>query len=101
MIRARHHGHTRSATFLTSAVRYGPVMTIGFRPSAIRCRLFPGAYVRYVLDTWRVMRLDDNGNTFTVATKLDEADARARVDELQRRGHKQTYWCEPDPPTAD
>jgi hypothetical protein len=50
--------------------------------------------------TWRVMRLDDNGNTFIVATKLEEGAARERVDELQRRGHKQTYWCEPEDPAT-
>ncbi len=47
--------------------------------------------------TWRVLRVDDNGNTFVVAEQLEESDARARLEELERRAHKQSYWIEPTP----
>jgi hypothetical protein len=46
---------------------------------------------------WRVMRQDDNGNVYVVRERLSEAEARALADELERRGHKQTYWVEPMP----
>lgn len=46
---------------------------------------------------WRVMRLDDNANTYVVREDLSEDDARALAAELEQRGHKQTYWFEPMP----
>ena len=45
---------------------------------------------------WRIVRQDDNGNRFLVEAGLSEKAARRRVDELTARGHKQTYWIEPD-----
>ncbi len=47
--------------------------------------------------TWRVLRRDDNGNTYVVAEDLEESVARARLEELERRAHKQSYWIEPVP----
>lgn len=46
------------------------------------------------LDTWRVMRQDDNGNRFPVKSGLSADRAKALVEELTARGHKQTYWAE-------
>ncbi|MDJ0941925.1 MAG: hypothetical protein QNJ30_00545 [Kiloniellales bacterium] len=45
-------------------------------------------------DSWRVMRQDDNGNRFLVESGLSADRAKALVDELSARGHKQTYWVE-------
>lgn len=44
--------------------------------------------------TWRVLRLDDNGNEFVVATGLSQADAQRLVEDYEGRGHKQTYWMQ-------
>jgi hypothetical protein len=46
---------------------------------------------------WRVVRLDDNGNTFVVVELPSREDAERRVRELEARGHKQTYWVEEVP----
>ncbi|MBO1420122.1 SPOR domain-containing protein [Streptomyces sp. FH025] len=46
------------------------------------------------MGTFRVMRQDDNGNRFTVAKGLDEAEARRLAAEFEARGHKQLYWVE-------
>lgn len=49
---------------------------------------------------WRVLRLDDNGNTYVVATELDERAARELAAQFEARGHKQTYFvvrASPDP----
>ena len=43
---------------------------------------------------WRVVRQDDNGNTYVVARGLTEARARALAAELEARGHKQLYAVE-------
>lgn len=44
---------------------------------------------------WRVMRLDDNGNTLEVAVASCEAEAETIAAAFEARGHKQTYWIEP------
>lgn len=44
---------------------------------------------------WRVMRQDDNGNRFVVAEGLSQAGAARCVEDLTARGHKQSYWAEP------
>jgi hypothetical protein len=44
--------------------------------------------------SWRVLRQDDNGNTFVVADSLDEAAARRLAAELEAQGHKQLYIVE-------
>lgn len=46
---------------------------------------------------WRVMRQDDPGNKFLVQENLSETEARRLADELEARGHKQTYWAEQMP----
>jgi hypothetical protein len=43
---------------------------------------------------WRVLRLDDNGNTFVIAEVASELDARAIASAFEARGHKQTYFVE-------
>lgn len=43
---------------------------------------------------FEVWRLDDNGNTFRVATFGTRIEAEARIAELAAGGHKQTYWIE-------
>ena len=40
---------------------------------------------------WVVIRQDDNGNVFIVASYASEAEARAAADEFEARGHKQMY----------
>ena len=39
-----------------------------------------------------VMRTDDNGNDVEVKRLSNRCEAVALVDELEARGHKQTYW---------
>ncbi|MFJ6618299.1 SPOR domain-containing protein [Kitasatospora sp. NPDC091335] len=48
------------------------------------------------MDTYRVMRQDDNGNRFLVAGGLDPAEARRLATDFESRGHKQLYWVEAD-----
>jgi hypothetical protein len=54
---------------------------------------------------FRVLRQDDLGHVFVVATRLTEADADALVARFTARGHKQLYWKElvgnPAPITAE
>jgi hypothetical protein len=47
--------------------------------------------------SWRVLRQDDNGNTFLVADALDEDAALRLAAELEARGHKQLYFVERAP----
>lgn len=44
---------------------------------------------------WDLMRQDDNGNSFSVASFTGYAKARARIAELDAQQHKQLYWLEP------
>ncbi|WP_406202718.1 (deoxy)nucleoside triphosphate pyrophosphohydrolase [Kitasatospora sp. NBC_01560] len=53
------------------------------------------------MDTFRVMRQDDNGNRFLVAQGLGRAEAERRAAEFEARGHKQLYWVEQAAPEAD
>ena len=46
------------------------------------------------MDRWRVVRLDDNGNTYVVVDDLSEAEARRKAAELEARAHKQSYEVE-------
>jgi hypothetical protein len=41
---------------------------------------------------WVVWRQDDHGNRFEVARHDSRDAAQEHADELERRGHKQTYW---------
>lgn len=43
---------------------------------------------------WRVVRQDDNGNTYLVQDGLTEAEARELAATLEARGHKQLYSVE-------
>jgi hypothetical protein len=43
---------------------------------------------------WDVVRMDDNGHRFVVATYSGYAKARARLADLEALSHKQTYWLE-------
>lgn len=45
-------------------------------------------------------RQDDNGNRFLVGSFADREAAEARLAELTRVPHKQTYWLSEEPPTA-
>jgi UDP-N-acetyl-2-amino-2-deoxyglucuronate dehydrogenase len=49
---------------------------------------------------WRVLRLDDNGNTFVIAEVASELDARAIANAFEARGHRQTYFVERAAPVA-
>ncbi len=51
-----------------------------------------------VTDCWTVVRLDDNGNEFEVASGLTETKARALLDQLESTAHKQHYWIREDRP---
>ncbi|MEV6211048.1 (deoxy)nucleoside triphosphate pyrophosphohydrolase [Kitasatospora sp. NPDC051914] len=53
------------------------------------------------MDDHRVMRQDDNGNRFLVATGLGRAEAEALAAEFEARGHKQLYWVEAVEPRAE
>jgi hypothetical protein len=44
---------------------------------------------------WCVMRQDDNGARFVVASALTEPEARLLSASYAARGHKQLYWVEP------
>jgi hypothetical protein len=44
---------------------------------------------------WCVMRQDDSGNRFVVASALTEPEARLLSASYALRAHKQTYWFEP------
>jgi hypothetical protein len=44
---------------------------------------------------WCVMRQDDNGNRFVVASALTEPEARLLSASYEARAHKQSYWVEP------
>lgn len=46
---------------------------------------------------WRVMREDDNNNTFVVEEGLSEIFAREVAADFEARGHKQSYWVEKMP----
>lgn len=46
---------------------------------------------------WAVHRIDDNGNQFVVKGRLTRQEAEQHLVEYEARGHKQTYWIEPDP----
>ena len=46
------------------------------------------------MDGWRVLRLDDNGNTFLIAQVASELEAHAIAKAFEARGHKQTYVVE-------
>jgi len=46
---------------------------------------------------WSVWRQDDNGNVFLVRAGLTEAAAVTLSRELEREGHKQTYWAKQEP----
>jgi hypothetical protein len=41
---------------------------------------------------YEVVRQDDNGNTFTIARGLNEAEALQLVKIMEDRRHKQVYW---------
>jgi hypothetical protein len=43
---------------------------------------------------WRVMRLDDNGNTYEVARADTEEEGNAIARAFEARGHKQMYFVE-------
>lgn len=47
-----------------------------------------------VTTCWDLLRQDDNGNSFPVATFTGYAKARARIAELDAMQHKQLYWLE-------
>lgn len=49
---------------------------------------------------WSVWRRDDHGHEFEVSRGHDEASARRRADELEARGHRQTYWAQPVEPAG-
>ena len=47
-------------------------------------------------DRWTVYRIDDNANVFVVREGVGREEADRLVAEFTARGHKQTYWSEPD-----
>lgn len=46
------------------------------------------------METFRLMRQDDNGNRYVVARGLSREDADRLAAEYEARGHKQLYWVE-------
>jgi len=51
--------------------------------------------------TWRVVRLDDNGNAFEIARDLTQPAADAMARQFEESGHKQTYWVIENPRDGD
>jgi hypothetical protein len=49
--------------------------------------------------TWLVRRQDENGTQFGVQGGLSKEEADNLVSKLEQRGHKQSYWAEPEPGT--
>ena len=49
---------------------------------------------------WRVIRIDDNGNSTVMFDNVTESIASAIVVNMSARGHKQTYVAEPIPNTV-
>ena len=45
---------------------------------------------------WRVLRQDDNGNRFEIATGLPRRAAEQMLKDFEESGHKQVYWVEPE-----
>ena len=45
---------------------------------------------------YKVLRQDDNGNTFIVEVGLTKDKATSMVAKHESRSHKQTYWLEVD-----
>ena len=41
---------------------------------------------------WAVVRLDDNGNHFQIASNLPYIEAEQTVRQFEESGHKQCYW---------
>jgi hypothetical protein len=58
-------------------------------------RVFKDEYLALLTDSWAVWRQDDNANHFVVRSGLTYQEAKALVQELEGRGHKQFYWCRP------
>ena len=58
-------------------------------------RVFKDEYLALLTDCWAVWRQDDNANHFAVRSGLTYQEAKALVQELEGRGHKQFYWCCP------
>ncbi|MER5351132.1 SPOR domain-containing protein [Kitasatospora sp. NPDC002551] len=52
------------------------------------------------MDTYRVMRQDDDGNRFPVVGGIGREAAERLAAEFEARGHKQLYWVEPEPAGA-
>ncbi|MFB7475300.1 SPOR domain-containing protein [Kitasatospora sp. NPDC056184] len=52
------------------------------------------------MDTYRVMRQDDNGNRFRVVGGIGREAAERLAAEFEARGHKQLYWVEAEPAGA-
>jgi len=48
--------------------------------------------------TWRVVRQDDNGNCYVVASGLAEPEADAVARAFEARAHKQIYFVEREMP---
>ncbi|MEK2493506.1 SPOR domain-containing protein [Kitasatospora purpeofusca] len=46
------------------------------------------------MDTFRVMRQDDNGQRFRVVGGIERVAAERLAAEFEARGHKQLYWVE-------
>jgi IS1 family transposase len=50
-----------------------------------------------VLRRWRLLRLDDNGNSFVVDDYQTYSEALDAQRCYEKKGHKQTYWVEKNP----
>ena len=50
-----------------------------------------GDTVKYI-----VKRMDDHGNVFDMQGNLSQQEARQMANRFQAKGHKQTYWEEPE-----
>lgn len=46
------------------------------------------------LKKWKLLRLDDNGNSFVVAEYKTHSEAQDAQRSYEKKGHKQTYWVE-------
>ena len=50
--------------------------------------------MKYPIEYWRLIRLDDNGNQHVMEQFDSQVQAEERMEYYQSKGHKQTYWVE-------
>ncbi|HEX8914398.1 MAG TPA: NUDIX domain-containing protein [Humisphaera sp.] len=73
-----------------------PLSVLGLEGEAVGAGGGGGGGVGRPAGTWCVRRVDDNGNAFVVQGGLGRDNAERAAAAFEARGHKQTYWAEPE-----